>query len=75
MKQVSCSENNNVWGVNKHYHIYRWTKGKWTRIGGSLIMVNVGFAGVWGVNKGNSIYYRVGTYGDKRTSGAKVSNL
>lgn len=34
----------------------------WHRITGGLKVVSAGQAGVWGVNKHDYIYYRVGTY-------------
>ena len=74
LKQVSVSENDHVWGVNKHNHIYRWLGTKWVRVRGHLHVVNVGFAGVWGVYK-RKVWYKKGTYGDVNTSGYKVCFL
>jgi len=69
LKHVSVSDRNTVWGVNKHDQIYRLagTKEKpWVHVRGSLKQISVGDAGVWGVNAKNEIYYRQGTYGDKK---------
>ena len=71
LKQVSVSEKNHVWGINKRFHIYRWLGTRWVRVRGHLHMLNVGFAGMWGVYK-RKVWYRTGTYGDLNTSGLKV---
>lgn len=73
--QISVSQKNHVWGVNKYKQIYRRIKKtkKWVRVSGGLKVVSVGGSGVWGISASNKIYHRVGTFGDRDTSGTKVS--
>ena len=54
--------------------IWRWRGRNWQHIGGRAKQVTVGPSGVWVVNRGDNIYYRRGTYGDKNTAGTGVSN-
>ena len=42
------------------------TLGSWRKIPGSLIRVSMGGLGVWGVNKGNAIYYRLDIITNRR---------
>ena len=70
--QLDVSDNGHVWGVNSGGNIYRWTGRNWQHIGGRAKQVTVGPSGVWVVNRGNNIYYRRGTYGDRNTAGSGV---
>ncbi|XP_066278495.1 lectin L6-like isoform X2 [Branchiostoma lanceolatum] len=42
----------------------------WKPVSGNLKYVSVGASGVWGVNRGGYIFYRVGTYGNEVSSGS-----
>ena len=42
---------------------------EWERIEGGLKQIEVGKVGVFGVNRHDHIYYRIGTVGDSRSSG------
>ncbi|XP_066274625.1 uncharacterized protein [Branchiostoma lanceolatum] len=45
------------------------TATEWRQIGGGLKFVSVGRSGVWGVNSGDMVYYRTGTYQNEASSG------
>ncbi|XP_071804849.1 uncharacterized protein [Asterias amurensis] len=51
------------------------TQISWQQIGGALKHVSIGQAGVWGVNSGDYIYYRVSTYGDEANRGSTWVNI
>ena len=42
----------------------------WHEVGGVLKGVSIGNVGVWGVNKHDDIYYRVGTYEEPKQNGS-----
>lgn len=59
LKHVSASGNGYIWGVNRHDHIYKCKKpctGQWKNVGGRLSQVDGGFASVYGVNSGGTVY-------------------
>jgi len=73
LKDVTVSPANHVWGVNSGDAIFHWTMEgehmEWVHIGGSLKQISAGKAGVWGVNRNDDLYYRMGTFGDNGSSG------
>ena len=48
-----------AWAINRRQQIFVF-KGRWRRVGGRLKHISSGAAGVWGVSKSYSIYYRQG---------------
>merc|ERR1712083_549248 len=72
LKQISASTNSDaVWGVNKRGTVYckLGASYRWQRIPGTLVQVEIGNAGVYGVNRHGAIYYRKGTYGRPTSRG------
>ena len=47
-----------TWGVDPDDNVFTRRNGNWKKIPGKLIHVSVGEAGVWGVNRGNQIFFR-----------------
>jgi len=64
------------WGVDENSKIHRLSRTGpqpvWQEVNeGSLEMISSGLAGVWGVNKEGTLYYRAGTCGERGTLGTK----
>jgi len=75
LTNVDVSNKDHVWGINRDQKIFRRTESSWQLIEGKLIQISVGESGVWGVNEGNNIFYRQGTYGDTDTDGSGWTNV
>ena len=71
--RVSVSERGHVWGIDAKDKIYHRVNASdcnklgssWEKVSGELVQLSVGGAGVWGINKQNRLFYRVGTHGDQ----------
>ena len=50
-----------AWAINRRRQIFVFSKRRWRRVGGKLKHISSGRAGVWGVTRSASIYYRQGT--------------
>ena len=63
-----------IWGVNSNDQI--WFKSDsdfmWERIPGGLKQIEVGQLGVFGVNRNDAIYYRVGTNNNPQLETFKI---
>ena len=63
-KQVDSGITRSVWAVDASKSIFRFYRGKWTKISGRLDHVSSGQSGVWGTvlqkNRKGLIYYRTG---------------
>ena len=79
MKYVSvCPSTNEVWGVNTQDQIFKRLgisahskQGNgWKQIEGSLKVVSVANAGIWGVTRNDDLYYRTGTFKNQRAEGS-----
>jgi len=70
---VDVSNKGHVWGL-KGEHVFRWTGSSWERISGDFKQISVGQSGVWGVNHGDTVFFRVGTQGDADTAGTGWKN-
>lgn len=75
LAQVSCSPGNHVWGVNSGGVIYKRSESEWTKVGGNLVQISAGQAGVWGINENHAVYYKTGTYGDNGAIGGEWQHI
>ncbi|CAH1240065.1 VCAN [Branchiostoma lanceolatum] len=72
-----------LWGVNSGGYIYRRTGitadnpggAGWQWISGGLKFVSTGAAGVWGANRNNDVFYRVGTHGNEASAGTGWAHI
>ena len=66
-----------VWGVNSNDQIWFQSDSDfmWEKIPGGLKQIEVGQLGVFGVNRNDAIYYRVGTNNNPSSSGSSWQRL
>ena len=69
LSQIDTGIAETPWGVDPDDNVYSLQNGKMRKISGKLIHVSSGESGVWGVNRGNYIYFRRGVT-ERRPSGS-----
>ena len=69
LSQIDTGITETPWGVDPDDNVYSLQNGKMRKISGKLIHVSSGESGVWGVNRGNYIYFRRGVT-ERRKSGS-----
>ena len=75
LTNVSASNPNYIYGVNKQNDIYKCKKpcsggSNWVKIDGSLVEISGSQNGIWGVNKNNNIYKMM----DNNTNSSVTNN-
>jgi len=65
LKDIAVSDNDDLWGLNKHGRIYfsSGSNGAWQRVNGHLKNIAVSGSTVWGVTPNDRIFYRDGYHG------------
>ena len=74
MAQLDSGVTKVPWGVDPNDGIYSYVNGKMRKVGGRLIHVSSGEAGVWGVSRSHRIYIRRGI-SPRRKSGTGWSSV